>query len=57
MKTLIINGSLKGETSHSYMVASRFARGIDRIKKYEYQPLCRLLRMLEGHSGTMCYQR
>ena len=29
MKTLIINGSLKGEASHSYMVASRFARGID----------------------------
>lgn len=29
MKTLIINGSLKGETSHSYMVASRFARGIE----------------------------
>lgn len=29
MKTLIINGSLKGEASHSYMVASRFARGIE----------------------------
>lgn len=29
MKTLIINGSLKGETSHSYMVASHFARGIE----------------------------
>lgn len=29
MKTLIINGSLKGEGSHSYMVASRFARGIE----------------------------
>ena len=29
MKTLIINGSLKGDASHSYMVASRFARGIE----------------------------
>lgn len=29
MKTLIINGSLKGEAGHSYMVASRFARGIE----------------------------
>ena len=29
MKTLIINGSLKGKASHSYMVASRFARGIE----------------------------
>lgn len=29
MKTLIINGSLKGEASHSYMVASRFASGIE----------------------------
>lgn len=29
MKTLIINGSLKGEASHSYMVASRFAKGIE----------------------------
>lgn len=29
MKTIIINGSLKGEASHSYMVASRFARGIE----------------------------
>jgi putative iron-sulfur flavoprotein len=29
MKTLIINGSLKGEASHSYMVASHFARGIE----------------------------
>lgn len=29
MKTLIINGSLKGEASHSYMVASCFARGIE----------------------------
>ena len=29
MKTLIINGSLKGEASHSYMDASRFARGIE----------------------------
>ena len=29
MKTLIINGSLKGEASHSYMVASRFSRGIE----------------------------
>ena len=29
MKTLIINGSLKGEASHSYMVASRFARGLE----------------------------
>ena len=29
MNTLIINGSLKGEASHSYMVASRFARGIE----------------------------
>lgn len=29
MKTLIINGSLKGEASHSYMVASRFARGVE----------------------------
>lgn len=29
MKTLIMNGSLKGEASHSYMVASRFARGIE----------------------------
>lgn len=29
MKTLIINGSLKGEASHSFMVASRFARGIE----------------------------
>lgn len=31
MKTLIINGSLKGEASHSYMVASRFARGIEAM--------------------------
>ena len=29
MNTLIINCSLKGEASHSYMVASRFARGIE----------------------------
>ncbi|MDD6234648.1 MAG: flavodoxin family protein [Lachnospiraceae bacterium] len=29
MKTLIINGSLKGNASHSYMVASRFAKGIE----------------------------
>ena len=29
MKTLIINGSLKGTRSHSYMVAERFAKGIE----------------------------
>lgn len=30
MKTLIINGSLKGEGSHSYMVAKEFATGINK---------------------------
>ena len=39
MKTLIINGSLKGKESHSYMVAEKFAEGLVNSAKTEVRTI------------------